>query len=419
MSKKILTSLDLSLNQLIQVLAEVIAGNPGSGLNNGRFWYNSTTNKFMFRENGVSQAHYADTVTLDAITLAAADLSMNTHKITALVDPSTAQEAATKNYVDGRRLDQAPTTLGSVSMNSFNIVALANPVNGTDAANKTYVDNVAQGVAPKESVRAATTANGALATAYENGDIIDGVTLATGNRILLKDQTTGADNGIYTVNASGAPTRATDADSTTDIESAFVFVEEGTVQANTAWVMTTDAVTVGTTAQTWVQFGSASAYIGGAGLTLTGQTFDVNVDGASLEINADTLRVKALGIATSMLAAGAVTDAKVTDVAAGKITGTLGLGFGGTGGATAAAARTSLGTASVFAADITGDGSAVSFAVTHNLGTKDVVVQVWEATTDAQVDTSVVRTSTNVVTVGIDIAPANAKVYRVVIFAKA
>lgn len=419
MSKKILTSLDLSLNQLIQALAEVIAGNPGSGLNNGRFWYNSTTNKFMFRQNGVTVGFYADTVTLDAITAAAADLNMNTHKITGVVDPTSAQDAATQNYVLTRRLDQFVAPNVSVPFNSQKITGLLDPTTAQDAATKQYVDNVAQGVAPKESVRAATTANGALATAYENGDVIDGVTLATGNRILLKDQTTGADNGIYTVNASGAPTRALDADSTGDIESAFVFVEEGTTLAGTMWVQTTDAVTIGTTAQVWTQFGAATSYIGGAGLALTGSTFDVNVDNSSIEINADTLRVKALGIATSMIAALAVTDAKINDVAVGKLTGQVAIANGGTASSTAAAARTSLGTASVFAADITGDGTATTFAVTHNLGTKDVVVQVYEATTDALVDTSVVRTSTNVVTIGIDIAPANAKVYRVVIFAKA
>ena len=100
----------------------------------------------------------------------------------------------------------------------------------------------------KEPVRVATTTNGTLATAYENGDTIDGVTLATGDRILLKDQTTGSENGIYTVNASGAPTRATDWDGGTEAEGAIVSCREGARNNGVTFrVITTGTITIGTT----------------------------------------------------------------------------------------------------------------------------------------------------------------------------
>jgi len=121
---------------------------------------------------------------------------------------------------------------------------------------KAYVDSLTAGLKWKQTVKAATTTNGTLATDYENGDTIDGVTLATGDRILLKNQTTGSENGIYTVNASGAPTRATDADSGTELVSAAVFVEQGTVNADKAFVCTNNSITIGSTSITFTAFAS-------------------------------------------------------------------------------------------------------------------------------------------------------------------
>jgi hypothetical protein len=105
----------------------------------------------------------------------------------------------------------------------------------------------------KRSVRAATTQDGALATAYANGQTIDGIVLTTGDRILIKDQTNGADNGIYTINASGAPTRATDANSANHmVAGLMVYVREGTINAKGTWKLTTTgAITLGTTPLTF------------------------------------------------------------------------------------------------------------------------------------------------------------------------
>lgn len=141
---------------------------------------------------------------------------------------------------------------------------------------KTYVDNVAAGLKWKAGVRAATTANGALATAYENGDTIDGVVLATGDRILIKNQTNEAENGIYIVQSSGAPVRSSDADLGTEIKQAAVFVLEGTTLAVTAWVNTNEGtVTLGSTDITFAQFSGSGTYTASTGLTLTGNAFSI------------------------------------------------------------------------------------------------------------------------------------------------
>ncbi|RYE41604.1 MAG: hypothetical protein EOP24_36125 [Hyphomicrobiales bacterium] len=144
----------------------------------------------------------------------------------------------------------------------------------SDLAPKTYVDSAINGLSWKQSVRAATTANGTLASAFENGDTIDGVVLATGNRILIKNQSTASENGIYTVNASGAPTRASDADTGAELVNASVYVSEGTTLADTQWTCTTNApITVGSTSIAFAQVtGGGSVAWGAITGTLSSQT---------------------------------------------------------------------------------------------------------------------------------------------------
>lgn len=162
---------------------------------------------------------------------------------------------------DGRALlalgTMATQGAGAVAITGGSFTGLAAPVAATDAATKAYVDSAIAGFKWKASVRAATTAAGTLATSFANGQTVDGVVLATGNRILLKNQAAGADNGIYTVNASGAPTRATDADASAELISAAMFVEEGTANADKAFVCTNNTgIVVGTTALVFTAFAS-------------------------------------------------------------------------------------------------------------------------------------------------------------------
>lgn len=153
----------------------------------------------------------------------------------------------------------ASDTDTSLAANSDSNVATQKAAKAYVDALRTYVDNAIAGLKWKQSVKAATTANGTLASAYQNGSTVDGVTLATGDRVLLKNQSSGSENGIYTVNASGAPTRATDADSGTELVSASCIVEQGTTNADLAFVCTNNAITLGSTAIVFVQFGASTS----------------------------------------------------------------------------------------------------------------------------------------------------------------
>lgn len=125
----------------------------------------------------------------------------------------------------------------------------------TDAYTKTEIDNFLQGLDPKASVVVATTG----VITLSGTQTIDGVAVVAGNRVLVKNQTTTSENGIYVVSAT-AWSRSTDADSGTELINAYVFVEQGTVNKDTAWVCTNDTITINSTAVTFVQFAGSGAY---------------------------------------------------------------------------------------------------------------------------------------------------------------
>jgi len=175
------------------------------------------------------------------------------------------------------------------------------PTQSLHAATKAYVDSAVEGLHVHPSAKAATTANITLATDVENGDSLDGVTLVTGDRILVKNQTTTSQNGIYIVAATGAPARATDFDSATEIDSGdFVFVDQGTTQANSGWVQINTPAIIGTDSIQFVQFSGAGTFLAGSALTLTGNTFSI-ADGA---------------ITSAKIADGAIVDADINSSAA-------------------------------------------------------------------------------------------------------
>ena len=149
-----------------------------------------------------------------------------------------------------RAISPAFTTPNIGAATATSVTGLSSPVGGSDAANKDYVDSLANGLDWKLSVRVATTVAGTLATSFENGDTVDGVVLATGDRILIKDQAAGAENGIYVVAASGAPARASDANVSAEVTAGMsCLVSEGTANADKVFVLTTnDPITLGVTA---------------------------------------------------------------------------------------------------------------------------------------------------------------------------
>ena len=182
------------------------------------------------------------------------------------------------------------TMSGAIAMGTNKITGLGTPTDSTDAATKGYVDNAVVGIDWKASVRAATTEDITLASDLENGDVVDGVTLATGDRVLVKNQSTGSQNGIYVVKASGAPDRSTDADSGTEVTANFaVFVEEGTVNADSGFTLTNNgAITIGTTALVFTQFTGLGQVTAGDGLTKTGNTLNVAA-GTGISITGDAV----------------------------------------------------------------------------------------------------------------------------------
>ena len=257
----------------------------------------------------------------------------------------------------------------SVDLNNQKITNLTDPTNPQDAANKRYVDAAVVGIDWKASVRAATTAAITLATGLENGDTLDGVTLATGDRVLVKNQTDATENGLYVVAVSGAPTRSSDADTAAEITASFaVFVEEGTVNADSGWTLTNNGtITVGTSELSFTQFTGLGQITAGDGLTKTANTLNV-VPGDGLLVTADSVKIDRTVVVTK------------------------------------------------YATNI-GDGTATSYTVTHNLATKDVIVSIYDnASPYAEVMTDVEHTTTNTITVLFSVAPTTDK-YRVVVHA--
>jgi hypothetical protein len=221
---------------------------------------------------------------------------------------------------------------------------------------KAYVDATAQGLNVKESVRVATEAPYTLATDFEAGDTVDGVVLAAGDRILIKDQVSAIENGIYIVQASGAPTRALDMDQNSEFAGSFVFVKEGATNQDTGWVCTTDdPVNLGVTPITFVQFSSAgiiTASTGltkvvndiqidpsaaGNGLTFTAGVLAVGGTSGRISVSANAVDIDSGYIGQSSintvgtLTSGSTGAGFTIDIASSTVSGTLGVINGGTG----------------------------------------------------------------------------------------
>lgn len=235
-----------------------------------------------------------------------------------------------------------PSGTGSVDVASKKITSLAMPVDPTDAASKAYVDLVALGLSPKRSVRVASTANIDIASALINGAVIDGITLVTGDRVLLKDQTLPAQNGIYIVAASGAAVRSQDMDALTPIDEfngAWVPVQVGTVNKAKVFVQYGTVNTVGTDAVNFEFYNPLAELIGGDMIFVSGSTISVDLaldaglessdpgnatgklrvklNGATLDRSASGLKVADLGISNAQIATAAQIDySKLADLTA-------------------------------------------------------------------------------------------------------
>ncbi len=255
-------------------------------------------------ETGSGALVFASSPTLITPTLGAALAT----SVTATSGNMTVGAASGNNSVN-----LVATGTGTVDVANKRITSVAEPTQSSDAATKNYVDAVKTGLDVKDSVIVATTAN--LAGTYSNGTsgvgatltnsgsqaaiTIDSRVLVVGERVLVKDQTTGLQNGFYKVTTVGTAsvnwvlTRTVDADEDSEITpGAFTFVEEGTVGGNNGYVCTNvGAITVGTTAITFVQFSGAGSVIAGDGLTKTGNTLNVGGTNNRISISADAVDI--------------------------------------------------------------------------------------------------------------------------------
>lgn len=458
MSRSFLTNIDLSQNQLLNATIQNLASAPATPVE-GQIYCNTSDHNIYIYLNGVWETW------VNAALLAAANgVATLNGSSTVVQNPANAQttSAASKipladgsgklantwlntgtgngldaDTVDGQhgsyylsrtnhsgtqaastisdfdtqvrssRLDQMAVPTGSVSLNSQKITNLATPTAGADAVTKDYVDSISQGLDPKASVKAATTVNITLSGAQT----IDGVSVVATDRVLVKNQTLSQNNGIYIVQ-SGAWTRATDADAWSELVSAYVFVEEGTANADSGWICSSNTGgTLNTTPITWTQFSQAgvltASNIGSGTLAVfkqkNGTNFEFRTINDTTTINVtETNDILTFDVIQSGLSLNSLGGAP------------LSVANGGTNATTTAAAKTSLGFTTKYSADV-GDNTNTVFVITHNLGTRDVLVQVRYASgTYALVETDVEMTSTNTITLRFNVAPTTSQ-FRVTI----
>ena len=320
--------------------AETLTFAGGAGLDavvtDNTITYNATalTNSNLSGSANISNANLANpTTTIGSSTLTLGATTTDIAGLTSLVvDDITTNGQTISTTVSNKDINLSPHGTGTVIVPSGYEDRAG--FQSQSLANKAYVDQVAQGLDAKPSAKAASTAN--LSATYDNGTAgvgatltnsgsqaaltLDSVNLIVGDRILIKDQTAAAQNGIYTVTTVGdgstnwVLTRATPEDQPAELSGgSFVFVEEGTAGGNNGYVFThTGAPTFGTTALDVSQFSGAGQVIAGDALSKTGNTLNVETDNSSIEVNSDALRVKALGITDAMLA-GSISSAKLTD----------------------------------------------------------------------------------------------------------
>ena len=416
MAQKFLTNIDLNSNQLINAKFEALATNPTTGNFEGRMYFNTATFTLMVYANAAWKKSVHSIASGGAAGIAEAlTVSESNGTVTLTLNVADADSAGLLTaafFGDLTDATSSATANKLAKRDASGNISVATPTTDGHAATKGYVDAARQGLDVKASVRVATTGAVLLASGLEAGDVIDGVTLAEGDRVLVKDQGTASENGIYVAvaSAAGAASRADDANTSAKVTTGmFTFVSEGTVNADNGFVLTTnDAITLGTTGLTFVQFSGAGQVIAGAGLTKSGNTLDVVGTAARITVNADSVDI-------SSTYAGQNSITTLGTISTGVWTGTaIAVANGGSGATTAATARQNLGivtsagtstTSTPALARIAKQACAASAAgtsstvVTHLFNSTDVIVQIYEVSSGATVIGDVVRTNADTVTV--------------------
>lgn len=455
------------------------AGAPATSPLSSGSMYLDTTNSLLYVSNGTASSANWIPVMPYGLTTDMASLGTANNQGTSLkVSRADHVHRHTDTDHSGIHLNALATATADYSMGGFKLTNVATPVSGTDAANKNYVDAAVTGVNVHDEVQAASIAN--VVGTYANGStigadggygagatftvtatgafVLDGYTTVLNDRVLLKNQTTALQNGIYLITTAGTTgvsavlTRATDADNnlTGDVTPGdFVFVSGGTTNLSTGWVQTAagtattpnKGIKLGTDSLNWAQFSGVGTYTSSNGVLLTGTNFTfapsttggltTSVSGGAVLLPSTSgLITSSSGLALNPTSTGGLTTSAsgsliLLNTTSGLATTSSGLavvpGLGITISAQGAAGAATTNQVAIntdvvvrkYAATI-GDGAATSIAVTHNLNTRDVTVALYDASTYAEVMTDVTHTTVNSVTLAFSAAPSS-NAYRVVI----
>lgn len=419
MSIKFTNNIDLNANQLLNGRFQSLTADPSTNLFDGWIIYRSDLDCLKICD-GATWRVVLKSVVSGGTHSAALSISESGGAITITPNLATGSNAGLLSaafFSDLNASTASPTVSTLVKRDASGRFQAVDPSADGDVATKSYVDAARAGLDVKQSVRVASTTNLTLTGAAT----VDGVTVVTGDRVLVKDQTNAIQNGIYSANTAGIWARSTDADVSSEVTAGmFVFVSEGTTHADSGWVLTTnDVIVLNTTALSFAQFSGAGQIVAGAGLTKTGNTLDVVGTTNRITVNADSV-----DIASTYVGQNTITT--LGTITTGTWTGTdIAVADGGTGASTADSARTNLANTTAgfttstpvlarVSSQSIGNSSDLSYVVTHNFGTKDVIVQIYEVATNDTIFADVFRSSTNAVTIEFSSAPAS-NAYRVVI----
>lgn len=434
MAQKFLTNIDLNQNQLVNATFEILATDPSSGNFEGRLIYQSTTDTIKVYANGAWRSLPHTIVSgggagiAEALTVTESNGTITLTLNVADTDSAGLLPASFWQMLNDATSDATASKL--VKRDANGNAKVATPTDSAHIATKGYVDAARQGLDVKQSVRVATVSPINLASDLEAGDTIDGVTLVAGDRVLVKNQSTAIENGIYVAVASGAASRSSDANGTADTgelkPGTFTFVEEGTVNSDKGFVVSTNGtITIGATSIEWTQFSGAGSFEAGDGLSQSGNTINVNVVADRTAITGD-----AVDIASTYVGQSSITT--LGTIATGVWQATdVDIAHGGTNASDAASARTNLGikttagaatTTTATLARIAAQGNTAhaggtsTTTVTHNFNTTDVIVQVYEVATGETVIGDVTRPNSDTVQVVL-LGSHAANAFRIVVTA--
>jgi len=402
-ARKFYTSINLNKNELQNAVIHNLSSAPLSPTP-GQIYYDTSTNRVYIYDGTTWLDNTGDI--RDVIGTSPINVSVVSGNATVSILPASGSTAGSMSITDKNKLDNStnlntPSTLvirdssGNFSSNIItanDITILNTPLNSTDATNKAYVDSIIHGLEIKESVRLATTpVDGDIdLIGMTFGGTLDGYTVNAGDRVLIKNQSTLSENGIY-VYDGGSPntfTRSDDANTSDKVKSGmFCFINEGTLNIDTAWVLTTDnPIILESTSLTFTQFTQLGQITAGAGLTKTNDNIlDINAGDNSITVNSDNIVVKrnstgAIGIDSNGILIN--TDNTTIDINSNQLRVVPG----------------------AFTKKYTATGVSIGTTpglqtITHNLNTRSVVVSIIDETTFVEYECDVIHATLNTITI--------------------